>query len=380
MSLTFEFSSSINQLSAGDWDQIAAKYNPFVRYHFLSALEESASVSAATGWQPQHMLIYQNKQLIGILPLYIKSHSYGEYVFDFSWADAYQQHGLNYYPKLVTAIPFTPVTGSRLLLAEHISFDDVIEPVCAAIKQRANSLGLSSIHWLFVDKSLSAQLQSQGFLPRQAVQFQWFNQNYTSFDQFLGRFASRKRKNLKKERAKVHQAGLSIKRLSGNQIRQQDMDFFYRCYQQTYLKRSGHKGYLQQTFFSQLLNTMTDNILLVIAYHDQNPVAGAFYLYDQNQLCGRYWGALEEFDGLHFECCYYQGIEFCIEQKITSFNPGTQGEHKILRGFEPIYCHSNHYLAAEDFHAAVKRFLEQESPQIARYKQQAETLLPFKSE
>jgi predicted N-acyltransferase len=380
MPLSFEFISRIELIPAPDWDKLAFEHSPLLQHSFLAALENSGSVGEQTGWQAQHLTIYQSHSLIGILPLYIKTHSYGEYVFDFAWAEAYERHGLSYYPKLVSAIPFTPVTGSRLMLAAHINLDEVLGPLCAALKARATALGLSSIHWLFVEEELSAPLHEQGLLQRKSVQFQWYNRGYQSFEGFLARFTSRKRKNVRKERSKVCDAGISVKRISGGDIRPEDMDFFFSCYQQTYMKRSGHGGYLTRQFFSQLLSTMRDHLLLVIASKDEQPVAAAFYLYDQQQLCGRYWGALEEFDGLHFECCYYQGIAFCIEQGIASFNPGTQGEHKIMRGFEPIYCYSNHYLAEPAFHQAVERFLEQERPQIAHYKLQAESLLPFKAQ
>lgn len=379
MPLRFEFISSIAQIPALDWDRLTTMHGPLLQHSFLVALEESGSVGEQTGWQSQHLLIYQKQSLIGILPLYIKTHSYGEYVFDFAWAEAYHRNGLNYYPKLISAIPFTPVSGPRLLLAAHIRVDEVINRLCTALKTRITDLGLSSIHWLFVETATSDLLNKQGLLQRKSVQFQWYNRGYQNFEDFLARFTSRKRKSLRKERAKVCAAGLSVLRFKGKDISLDHMDFFFSCYQQTYVKRSGHGGYLTHSFFRQLLTTMAEHLLLVIAFRNDQPIAAAFYLYDQRQLCGRYWGALEEFDGLHFECCYYQGIEFCIEQGIASFNPGTQGEHKIMRGFEPIYCYSNHYLIEPVFHQTVERFLQQERPQIARYKLQAEGLLPFKS-
>jgi uncharacterized protein len=380
MPLSFEFISSIAQIPTTDWDKLAAIHSPMLQHSFLAALENSASVGEQTGWQSQHLLIYQKQSLIGILPLYIKTHSYGEYVFDFAWAEAYERHGLNYYPKLISAIPFTPVTGPRLMLAAHINLDDVISPLCEALKKHIIALGLSSIHWLFVEEELGTKLHEQGLLQRKSVQFQWYNRGYQNFEDFLARFTSRKRKDLRKERAKICNAGIKVKRISGRDISRKNMDFFFSCYQQTYMKRSGHGGYLTQRFFCQLLTSMAEHLLLVIAFKNDQPIAAAFYLYDEQQLCGRYWGAMKEFDGLHFECCYYQGIEFCIERGIASFNPGTQGEHKIMRGFEPIYCYSNHYLIEPVFHQAVERFLEQERPQIDLYKLQAESLLPFKAQ
>lgn len=374
----FKFISSIEQIKHSQWDKLAKSAGPFLQYSFLHALENSKSVCLATGWQPQHLIIYQENVVIGILPLYIKTHSYGEYVFDFAWANTFKQYGLNYYPKLVSAVPFTPVTGSRLMLMDDIDRDSVIQQVCTSIQQKIKGSGLSSMHWLFVEQSFSTELAKHKQLSRRSVQFQWFNHDYQDFSDYLSYFNSRKRKSVKNERTKVIDAGVTTTRLSGNDITQEAMDVFYRCYQQTYLKRSGHEGYLNKEFFAQLLNDMPHNILLVIAYQADESVASALFLFDEKQLCGRYWGALKDINGLHFECCYYQGIEFCIERDIASFNPGTQGEHKLLRGFEPIYCHSNHWINELAFHQAVERFLEQEAPTIDLYRNKALTLLPFK--
>lgn len=376
----FKFISNIEEIENSQWDKLAKSAGPFLQYTFLHALEKSKSVCLETGWQPQHLIIYQEKELIGILPLYIKTHSYGEYVFDFAWANTFKQYGLNYYPKLVSAIPFTPVTGSRLLLKDDIDRNTVIQRICSTIQQKIKSSGLSSMHWLFVDQAFSAELAKRKQLSRRSVQFQWFNKNYQDFNDYLSHFNSRKRKNVNNERAKVAEAGITTMRLSGEYINQDALDLFYRCYQQTYIKRSGHEGYLNQEFFTQLLNTMPHNLLLVIAYQADEPVASALFIFDEKQLCGRYWGTLVNVSGLHFECCYYQGIEFCIERDIASFNPGTQGEHKLLRGFEPIYCYSNHWLNELAFHDAVERFLEQEAPHIDMYRSNAEALLPFKKE
>jgi predicted N-acyltransferase len=377
-SFDFKFIANLEQIEKVQWDELADSSGPLLQYSFLHALENSGSVGKETGWQPQHMLIYQKDCLVGILPLYIKTHSYGEYVFDFAWANTFKEYGLNYYPKLVSAIPFTPVTGARLMLKNGLETEAVIKQVCAAIQQKVKTLGLSSMHWLFIDQQMSATLAGQQQLSRRSVQFQWFNRNYQSFTDYLSHFNSRKRKSVNNERQKICTADIEVTRLSGDDITQQTMDFFYSCYQQTYLKRSGHQGYLSQNFFEQILTSMKQHIMLVIAERDNQPIASALYFFDENQLCGRYWGSLEEADGLHFECCYYQGIEFCIERNIASFNPGTQGEHKILRGFEPVYCYSNHWIKELAFHDAIDRFLQQEVAHIESYKEGAEKLLPFK--
>jgi predicted N-acyltransferase len=375
---TFKFSTSIEKIGQTVWDDLANGNSPFCQYPFLHALETSGSVGADSGWLPFHCVIYQNFEPVGILPLYKKTHSYGEYVFDFAWANTYKQHGINYYPKLVGAIPFTPVTGARLMLSDEVDKQQLLPALCKEITEQLTLSGMSSMHWLFVEQDISQLLHQHGQVQRHTVQFQWFNRQYSSFEDYLSHFNSRKRKNVKKERLKVTSDDVKVVRLHGDNLSKDNMHFFYHCYKQTYLKRSGHDGYLTETFFQQLFKNLRHNLMLVIALKDERPIASALFIFDHNQLCGRYWGALEEVQNLHFECCYYQGIEFCIEQNIAKFNPGTQGEHKILRGFEPIYCYSNHSLKELAFHEAVERFIQQENIQIAEYKNNAEKLLPFK--
>jgi predicted N-acyltransferase len=375
---TFKFNTSIEKIGQTVWDDLANGNSPFCQYSFLHALETSGSVGGKSGWQPFHLLIYQNSEPVGILPLYKKNHSYGEYVFDFAWANTYRQYGVNYYPKLVAAIPFTPVTGARLMLDIKVDKQELLPVLCKEITAQLAMYGMSSMHWLFVEQDMSQLLHEHSQVQRHAVQFQWFNRQYSSFEDYLTYFNSRKRKSVKKERLKVTTQGIKVVRLHGEDLTSEKMHFFYDCYKQTYLKRSGHDGYLTEAFFQQIFRDLHHNLMLVIALKDNQPIASALFVFDQNQLCGRYWGALEDIDNLHFECCYYQGIEFCIERNIAKFNPGTQGEHKILRGFEPIYCYSNHSLKELSFHEAVERFVEQENTQIEEYKNNAEKLLPFK--
>jgi predicted N-acyltransferase len=375
---SFKFFTSIEQIGHTVWDILSIGHSPFCQYTFLHALEASGSVGRESGWHAQHLVIYQNSDPVGVLPLYKKNHSYGEYVFDFAWANTYRQYGVNYYPKLISAIPFTPVTGARLMLKDGIDKPTLLEELCQEISLRLKLTGMSSMHWLFVEPQASQALSEHNQLARQSVQFQWFNRQYSSFENYLEGFNSRKRKNVKKERAKVVDTGVRVVRLHGADLIKENMHFFYHCYQQTYLKRSGHNGYLTEAFFLKIFADMHDNLMLVMAIKNDNPIASALFIYDHNQLCGRYWGSLEDVHNLHFECCYYQGIEFCIEQNIEKFNPGTQGEHKILRGFEPIYCYSNHSLKESAFHEAVGRFIEEENIQIEKYKDNADKLLPFK--
>ncbi|WP_158967832.1 GNAT family N-acetyltransferase [Paraglaciecola sp. L3A3] len=373
-----KFFTSIEQIGQQVWDALATEVSPFCQYHFLHALETSGSVGQNSGWQPRHLVIYENSIAVGVLPLYQKTHSYGEYVFDFAWANTYKQYGVSYYPKLVSAIPFTPVTGSRLMLAKGIELDEILPSICKKIEQELIQQNLSSMHWLFLEKSLSDKLTHYKQLSRHSVQFQWFNRNYQNFDDYLSHFNSRKRKNIKKERNNIISKDITHIRLYGDALTKEHMQFFYQCYQQTYLKRSGHTGYLTEAFFQQIHTDMLKNLMLVIASKNEQPIASALFLFDKNQLCGRYWGTLEDIDNLHFEACYYQGIEFCIENNISQFNPGTQGEHKILRGFEPIYCYSNHSLKEMAFHDGVSRFIDEEKKLLAKYKADAEKLLPFK--
>jgi predicted N-acyltransferase len=378
MSLKFEFVSSIEQINAEQWNKMNTTRYPFIQHAFIYALEQSGSATDESGWKPHHLIVRDADELVAVVPLFLKNHSYGEYVFDWAWADAYQRHGLNYYPKLLNAIPFTPVTGPRILINKEHDNNTLEKQVIEQLIDEAQKLGISSIHALFNEEKVSKALTSDTFMQRRSVQFQWFNRNYTDFDHFLASFASRKRKNVKKERKKVFDNDVTISRLVGSEITTSDMNTFYHCYQQTYLKRSGHGGYLTRTFFNMLLASMPDNLMLVIAEKQGVKIAAALYLKDDSTLYGRYWGALDDVDGLHFECCYYQGIEFCIQNKLKSFNPGTQGEHKIMRGFEPIFCYSNHWIAHPDFKRAIHQFLIDEHTHISAYKTQAETYLPFK--
>lgn len=380
MQVEFEHVTSISQVTNSQWQSLVEGEYPFLQYEYLRLLESSNCACTDTGWQPFHLLLKDaQKQLIAALPLYIKTHSYGEYVFDWSWADAYRRYGFQYYPKLLSAVPFTPVTGARLLCKDEALRAELWPLVAAHIEQQCEQLGLSSFHLLFPQNKLKQQTNETAWLSRQSVQFQWFNKSYCCFDDFTQTFTSRKRKNLKKERAKVVNQGIVVQRLYGEALTKQHMDEFYLFYKQTYLKRSGHEGYLSEVFFAGLLEYLAKNVMLVRAVKNDTAIAGALYFFDKNGLYGRYWGCIEEVDALHFECCYYQGIEFCIEHKLPLFNPGTQGEHKIQRGFEPIICHSQHWIVDTQFREAISRFTQQETEHVQHYQKEAATLLPFKA-
>lgn len=375
-----EFIDSLAAVGAAEWDAVADTDYPFLRHAFLLGMEETACTTAATGWQPCHLLLRQNGRLVALLPLYLKSHSYGEYVFDWSWADAWQRSGLSYYPKLVSAIPFTPATGPRLCVAADLDSNTLWGCALAAIRSFASTRGISSWHLLFPDEDTSARLLADGLPQRMTTQFHWFNAGYGSFDDFLGTFASRKRKNLRRERERVSQQGLQLQLLQGVEITQAHWQQFHRFYQLTYAKRSGHGGYLTRDFFLQTAPSLGAQVIMVIAEQAGRAVAAALYFRSETTLFGRYWGCIEDFDCLHFEACYYQGIEYCIREGLQRFDPGAQGEHKIQRGFRPVQTFSNHWIADPQLAAAVADFTRRERPHIEAYRQEAATLLPFRQD
>ena len=377
------FFSSIAEIPESTWNGLFDSRYPFIQHAFLAALEGSGCASARTGWQPRHMLLMNGDEPIAVMPLYTKDNSYGEFVFDWGWAEAYQRYGLNYYPKLVTAIPFTPVAGPRAGVSSAEAPQTVFKALLDALHRLAAEHGCSSWHLLFPDQPLQASLQamkeSGAFLQREAVQFHWYNRGYLAFDDFLAGLRSSRRKNVKRERRLVAEQGISLQRKTGADISDDEWHGFYRCYVDTYRKRSGHDGYLNRDFFDRLRATMAGQLMLVVARHAGEIVASSLFLFDDRLLYGRYWGALEDFSCLHFETCFYQGIEFCIERGLVEFDPGTQGEHKLMRGFEPVKSVSYHWIANPRFRAAIADFLSHERRSTERYKQQAETFLPYKN-
>lgn len=378
MQLEAEFISSLTQVDAAQWDSIGDRNYPFLRHGFLLGLETTHCTTAETGWQPCHLLLRRGDKLVATLPLYLKSHSYGEYVFDWSWADAWRRSSLEYYPKLVSAIPFTPATGPRLQylpeLAEQQAWSVALEAVTAFAGRRK----ISSWHLLFPSAQISALLLQQGLPQRRAVQFHWFNDNFRDFDDFLSRFNARKRKSLKRERRRVQEQGLELETLTGTDISPEHWELFHQLYQLTYAKRSGHGGYLTREFFTEVAANMGEQVVLVLARQGAEAVAGSLYFRSADTLYGRYWGCKREYDCLHFEACYYRGIEYCIEHGLTRFDPGAQGEHKIQRGFRPVETFSNHWIADPGLAQAVADFAEREGPHTEAYLRDTATLLPFK--
>ena len=372
MSLTLEITDSIQAVNASSWNALVGDM-PLLSHAFLSALEVSGSVGKGSGWQPYPMLVHDDGLLVGAMPLYVKSHSYGEYVFDWAWAEAYQRSGLNYYPKLLSAIPFTPITSQRLLASNPQIQALMIE----ALSETMYKYQLSSTHVIFPDDDSADALSLAGWMQRQGVQFRWENENFSDFDDFLSILSHDKRKKIRQERKKVTASGVVCKRIKGVDISSEQWDFFYQCYANTY--REHHSTpYLTPAFFQQIGQTMPQNILLILAYVDDVPVASALNIYHQTTLYGRYWGALQYVPNLHFELCYYQAQEFCIAEKIQYFEGGAQGEHKLARGFKPRPTCSFHKIAHPEFANAIQGFVTIEAQGIAAYTSELEERAPFK--
>jgi predicted N-acyltransferase len=375
-----QFISSINDIDAIIWNQLSGIDYPFLRHEFFAALENSGSTTKETGWEPHHLLINEGDEVIAVMPLFLKYHSYGEYVFDWAWADAFHRHGYEYYPKLLNAIPFTPATGPRWAISKNVDLQIVTEFLFNAIEQEVTQLKLSSTHVLFVDKKDSAFFDEKKYLKRTGCQYHWLNKDYQNFDQFLETFTSRKRKNLKKERQKVVDQDITLTLKTGSEITANDWHHFYLFYHLTYFKRSGRQGYLTEAFFPLLTEHLTEHLVMVQATKDGEIIAASLCFKDSKVLYGRYWGCSDEYDHLHFEACYYQGIEYAIANNIQRFDPGAQGEHKIQRGFTPIPTYSYHRIENPSFEDAIRRFIDVETDEIAAYIKQASERLPFKLE
>ncbi|MEQ1766732.1 MAG: GNAT family N-acetyltransferase, partial [Methylotenera sp.] len=327
-----------------------------------------------TGWQPYPMLVHDDGKLVGAMPLYVKSHSYGEYVFDWAWAEAYQRNGINYYPKLLSAIPFTPISSQRLL-TDNLQIQALM---VEALTETLHKHQLSSAHVLFPDESSVTAFKQSGWLQRNGVQFRWQNNNFTDFEDFLSTLSHDKRKKIHQERKKVTASGVVCKCIKGADITLEQWRFFYECYENTYLEHHS-TPYLTPAFFEEIGQTLPQNILLVLAYLEGEPIAAALNIYHQTTLYGRYWGSLRYVPNLHFELCYYQAQEFCIAEKIQYFEGGAQGEHKLARGFKPRPTCSFHKIAHPDFALAIQDFVEKESQGIAAYTSELEERVPFKA-
>jgi uncharacterized protein len=365
---------TLAEVEREDWQRLAGG-NPFVGFEFLSLLEESGCASRRTGWLPQHLLLERDGRLEGAVPAYLKSHSRGEFVFDQGWAEAFERHGLPYYPKLVLASPFSPVTGPRLLAADAGARAQLAQAVIALATQRQ----VSSAHALFVDDDSKAAFAQAGFMLRETVQFHWTDAGYGSFDGFLASLSHDKRKKIRQDRKQVDKAGVSFRWLTGTALEPAHLEFFYQCYVSTY-KAHWSSPYLTQDFFLEWHRRCPQALVLVLAEQAGQPVACALNVLGDNVLYGRYWGTTTFVSGLHFETCYLQAIAFCLERGVGCFEGGAQGEHKVARGLLPVRTHSAHWIADPRFAAAIEDFLGRETEAIGGYVGELEASSPFRTD
>ena len=376
-----EILDRLSNIPCSEWNALLPEdAGPFLRHEFLSALEETACVGGNTGWQVAHLLLRNHEDLIGAMPLYLKQHSYGEFVFDWLWAQAYEQQGMQYFPKALCAIPFTPVQGSRVLSNQKMDISLVKEHLFNGLKTLVIQNNLSSAHVLFPQASEAESLQDQGFMLRDSVQFHWHNQGFESFEQFLAALTMKRRKNIRREREQVSRESIRFRHVSGRSSTDADWEFFYRCYENTYLEHQS-SPYLSEAFFKLLAKRMPENLHLIIAERNGNPIAASMLVVDlkNSKAYGRYWGAIEHVPCLHFETAYYQAIEFCITHQIQTFEGGAQGEHKMARGFLPTTIQSAHFIADPQFAKAVKHFLDREHQGIGAYVNELGEHSPLKS-
>ena len=368
---------SIAGISAGDWNELAGSDYPFLRHEFLNLAEETHCVAPAQGWAPRHLTIGKKGQLRAAMPLYEKSHSWGEFVFDWAWARAYEQAGLSYYPKLVSAAPFTPAPSRRLLLAEPDDTEAAHALIAAAIALAGES-ECSSFHILFPTVEEVPLLESAGLLIRKDCQFHWHNRGYKSFDDFLATFTAAKRKKAKRDRRRAEENGIKFRRVKGKEMNAAAWSVVYALISRTFMRR-GSLPYFNEVFFKSISEQLPENILVIIAEKESTPVAAAVFFESDRVLYGRYWGSDGHYDALHFETCYYQGIDYCIDTGKQVFEPGTQGEHKISRGFSPETTWSAHWLAHPEFADAISRYLDEEARHVDRYMDAVDSRSPYKA-
>ncbi|CAN5688495.1 GNAT family N-acetyltransferase [soil metagenome] len=368
---------SLTDVEQKQWDellQLSSNPNPFLSYAFLHALHESGSACERTGWRPCYLTLWDENAVVAAMPLYEKAHSYGEYVFDWAWADAYHRHGLDYYPKLLSAIPFTPVSGNRLIAKNLLTQQLLIKELIRFQDEGS----YSSTHILFPTEQESIALKDAGFLLRQGIQFHWINHGYENFDSFLSTLEQKKRKNIRAERRKVAQEGVEFRHIQGQDMTETDWQVFKSCYDHTYAEHNS-TPYLNLDFFLRIGRTMPEHIHLVFATLNNQVIAASLLIHNEQTVYGRYWGCLKEIDCLHFETSYYQAIEFCIANKIKVFEGGAQGEHKIARGFLPQKTTSAHHLTEPGFSDAVALFLQRETGGVEQYLSDLNDRTPFKS-
>lgn len=369
--------SSIDQIDPAQWNALAGEREPFLRHEFLAALEHGGCVGAGTGWLPCPITLSDATGLAGALVMYLKGNSLGEFVFDFSWAEAYARHGLDYYPKLTIAVPFTPATGPRLLVRDGLDGPGVRAGLLAAVRELAHQQGCSSAHALFLTEADRSACARAGWLLRRDCQFHWINREYHDFEHYLAGFTAEKRKKARRERRRVHEAGIRFLTRFGSELDATLLDEVYALHRQTFL-RHGHEPYLTRTFFAEIARTLGDAVMVKVALHEGRAVAAAVFFCSPQVLWGRYWGADAQYHSLHFETCYHQGIEFCIERGIARFEPGTQGEHKVSRGFEPCLTWSAHDIRDARFRAVIGEYLEREGQWVDEYVGEVHAHTPYR--
>ncbi|HEC20321.1 MAG TPA: N-acetyltransferase [Gammaproteobacteria bacterium] len=372
---------SLKEVSRDAWNSLQGTQSPFLCYEFLRALEDHHCVGPARGWLPQHILLYDKQTLVGAVPQYLKTNSYGELVFDWAWAEAYERSGLDYYPKLVVAIPYTPATGPRLLIAPQAGREKIARQLIQCALDHARQQNVSSLHWLFPHAEDMQHLTEQGLLPRLGCQFHWHNlpgeQHYRDFEDYLGYFTAKKRKQIRRERRAVRETGVTVKRLHGEELNDAQWRAVHRHYSSTFARLGGFAT-LSLDFFLEVSRTLPQQLIVMLAEHNRQCVASAICFRDHDTLYGRHWGCDAHFDKLHFELCYYQGLEYCIEHRLQRFDPGAQGEHKISRGFLPTPTWSAHWIAEPRFRAAIADFLQREIQGMERYIASLKAHSPFK--
>lgn len=366
----------ISAVASSAWNRLSDEAYPYLRHEFLWALEAEDCLGERVGWEPRHLVIEAaDGSLLGALPMYLKHNSFGEFVFDWAWADAHHRVGLSYYPKLVIASPFTPATGPRLLLRPELRHTPLAERVTEYAIEAARRLGVSSLHWLFAsDQSLAEDAR---LMRRTGCQFHWHNRYYESFDDFLAGLTSKRRKEILRERRMVREAGVELIHLSGLEVSKDEWRVFHALYRSTFDKHGNYPA-LTLGFFRRLATTLGEQVRLVMARRHGQIIAVAFFLVGADCLYGRYWGCREELPGLHFEACYYQGIEFCIDRRLSRFEPGAQGEHKISRGFLPSPTFSYHWVAHEGFRKPIMLFLQREQEAMDEYMQRLMERSPYR--
>jgi predicted N-acyltransferase len=368
---------SIQGLDPAAWNALVPAAHPFMRHEFLSALEREDCIGHDTGWQPRYVTLSDAKGLSAAAAAYIKTHSYGEFVFDFSWARAYERIGRRYYPKLTVAVPFTPATGPRLLTRADREGPELTEQLLLELEQLAQRQGLSSVHALFIEEPLRHACEPRGWLLRRDCQFHWHNRDYGSFEDYLATFTAEKRKKARRERRRVSDAGVRFETRLGGQLDERLLDRIYELHRDTFL-RHGHEPYLTRAFFGAIAQALPQALMVKLALHGRTLVAAAIFFVGGDTLYGRYWGAVADYHSLHFETCYHQGIEFCIEQRLKRFEPGTQGEHKVSRGFEPTLTWSAHYIADPQFREAIAHYLTQEGAAVEAYAHEVQSHVPYR--